>query len=79
MRCDAVRLGVSISEHLPGLLNSVAMDSIVQTTKSFSALCVRRNTSDPSAFSLHEETVSTIPLLTSGMSSELGLTLRPVR
>ena len=63
--------------HSPGLLNYAAMDNVTQTTKSFSALAAKCNTSDPPAFL--EETVVTILLSTPDKSSELKLTLRPVR
>jgi hypothetical protein len=67
------------SKHLPGLLNSAAMDKAVRTTKSFSALFSKRNAPDPPALSPLEETAAMIPLPTLDKSSELGLTLRPVR
>ena len=56
--------------HSPGWLNYAAMDNVTQTTKSFSALAVKRNTSDPPAF-FQEGTAVTILLSTPDKSSEV--------
>lgn len=76
LRSDVVQSRIDV--HSPGLLNSAAMDNATQTTKSFSALSAKRNTSGPPAF-FHEEIVATMLLLTPDESSELVPTLRPVR
>ena len=76
LRSDKVQPWIDV--HSPGLLNSAATDKAVQTTKSFSALSAKRNTSDPPP-SFHEEIVAATLLSTSDKSSGLTDTLRPAR